>query len=147
MTDKVEFASPDWIAAITEILERNLAGADLSGRTITIAEEFTDSPAHLAPEGTTTIAWYFRVSDDGVEVHTGVPDSADLRTTVDYDAVLPIARMIYGTTPEALAEVQRRRDDMVQRGLMKREGDERALPPELLPRLFQVHNDIAERTA
>jgi hypothetical protein len=82
-----------------------------------------------------------------VDVHTGVPESADLRTTVDYDAVLPVARLVYGTSREALAEVQRMREDMTARGLMKREGDDKALPPELLPRLFQVHNDIAQRTA
>jgi hypothetical protein len=142
--DKVEFASPAWLAAIDEILRKELDGVDLGGQSFTISEEFTDPPAHLLHGGQTTVGWHLRVSDDGVEVHEGALADADLRTTVDYQAVLPVARLVYGTTEEAIAEALRIREEARSTGA--RVGDESQFPPQLMERLFRVHNEIAVRT-
>jgi hypothetical protein len=69
---------------------------------------------------------------------------ADLRTTVDYAATLPVARLVYGSTPEAMAEAQLARD--AARATGTRIGDEADLPPQLLERLIGVHNAMAVRT-
>jgi hypothetical protein len=142
--ETVELASPEWLHAIAGELERAIRGLDLGGKTYTVCEEFTDPPAHLVPAGATSLAWYFRVTDDKVEVGAGVVVDADLRTTVDYAATLPVARLVYGSTPEAMAEAQLARD--AARATGTRIGDEADLPPQLLERLIGVHNAMAVRT-
>jgi hypothetical protein len=142
--DKVEFASPAWIAAAEEVLHKFLDGIDLGGRSFAISEEFTDPPAHLLRDGVTTVAWHFRVSDAGIEVGEGALDDADLCTRVDYQAVLPVARLVYGTSEEEIAEAMKLRDAARETG--DRVGDESVLPPELMQRLFAVHNELARRT-
>lgn len=144
MTDKVEFASAEWLVAAEEVLQKAVIGLDLGGKSYTVSEEFTDPPAHLLRDGSSTIAWHFTVSDDGVDVGEGAVDDADMRTRVDYQAVLPVARLVYGTSEEAIAEAMRLRQAAQATG--ERIGDETALPPELLQRMFAVHNELAERT-
>ena len=95
----------------------------------------------LERKGGTTIGWHFRVTDGMVEVGEGAFDDADLRTRVDYQAVLPVARLVYGTSDEAMAEATRLREAARETG--EQVGDETALPPELLQRLFAVHNELA----
>jgi hypothetical protein len=144
MTDKVEFASAEWLAVAEEVLQKAVIGLDLGGKTFTVSEEFTDPPAHLLKDGDASIAWHFTVSDDGVDVAEGAVEDADMRTRVDYQAVLPVARLVYGTSEEAIAEAMRLREAAQATG--ERVGDETVLPPELLQRLFAVHNQLAERT-
>jgi hypothetical protein len=144
MTDKLEFASAEWLGVAEEILQKAVVGLDLGGKSFIISEEFTDPPPHLLREGNTTIAWHFTVSDDGVVVGEGAVEEADMRTRVDYQAVLPVARLVYGTGEEAMAEAIRLREAAQSTG--ERVGDEGALPPELLQRLFGVHNELAVRT-
>ena len=143
--EKVEFASPAWLAAAEEVLQKALADVDLEGRTYAISEEFTDPPAHLLREGEKTVGWHFRVSDAGVQVGEGALEDADLRTRVDYQAVLPLARTVYGTSEEEIAAVMKMREEVRLTG--ERVGDETAFPPHLLQRLFEVHNELALRTA
>lgn len=144
MTDKVEFASAEWLVAAEEVLQKAVIGVDLGGKTFTVCEEFTDPPAHLLRDGNTTVAWHFTVSDDGLQVSEGAVENADMHTRVDYQAVLPVARLVYGTSEDAMAEALRLRQAAQATG--ERVGDETALPPELLQRLFAVHNELAERT-
>jgi hypothetical protein len=143
-SDKVEFASREWLALAAEVLHKYLDGVDLAGQSFAISEEFTDPPAHLLRDGATTIAWHFRVSDAGVQVGEGAAQDADLRTRVDYTAVLPVARLVYGTSEDEIAEAMKLRDAARETG--ERVGDETSLPPELMQRLFQVHNELAQRT-
>ena len=145
MTDtQVEFAGPEWIAAITDVLEKAMAGLDTGGRTYVISEEFTHAPAHLVAAGQTSVGWHFKVTDDKVEVGQGALDTGDLVTTVDYQACLPVARLVYGDTPEAIEEAMKVRS--VAQATGTRIGDETSLPPDLLARLMRVHNDMARLT-
>jgi hypothetical protein len=142
-TETVEFASPAWLAAITEVLEKVMVGLDTGGRTYTISEEFTDAPEHLkSAHG--TIAWHFRVTDDRVEVGTGARREGDLVTTVDYKASLRVARFVYGTSEEAVAQGTKLREAAEATG--SRVGDVSVFPAELVARLFSVHNEMALRT-
>jgi len=142
VADKVEFASPAWMALAEEVIRKELDGVDVGGQTFAVSEEFTDPPAHLLADGQKSIAWHFRVSDAGVEVGDGPLTDADMVTTVDYQAVLPVARLVYGTDKESIAEAMKVREA----AHAEKVGDETALPPALLERLFKVHNELAERT-
>src|SRR5688500_10286544 len=64
MTERHEFASPPWVAALGEILE----SLDLAGITFAHCEELTDAPAHLCPPGQSTAAFYYRITEGTVEV-------------------------------------------------------------------------------
>jgi hypothetical protein len=141
---RVEFASQEWMAAITEILQRAMTGLDTGGRTYTISEEFTDAPAHLVAPGATSIGWHFTVTDDQVEVGQGALQAGDLLTTVDYQACLPVARLVYENTPEAIEEASKLRAAASATGA--RVGDETSLAPDLLARLLRVHNEVASIT-
>ena len=145
MTDtKVEFASPEWMAAITEVLHKTMTGLDTGGRTFVISEEFTNAPAHLVAPGQTSIGWNFKVTDDQVAVGRGAVDNGDLVTTVDYQACLPVARLVYEDAPEAMEEAMKVRSAAQSTG--SRIGDETSLHPDLLARLLGVHNEMARLT-
>ena len=145
MDDTFELASPEWMAEIRSMLERTIGDLDFGGESFTVSEEFTDPPAHLLPEGAKSIAWHFRVTDGAVEVGDGPLAGADLETIIDYDTCLPIARLVYDS-PDALDDLQRRRAEASAAGKLTRKGDESVLPPELMQRLFDVHNEMARRT-
>ncbi len=145
MGDTFELASPEWMAEIRTLLERTVRDLDIGGGRFTISEEFTDPPAHLLPEGATSIAWHFRVTDGAVEIGDGPLAGADLETIIDYDTCLPIARLVYDS-PEALDDLQRRRAEATAAGKLTRKGDESVLPAELMQRLFDLHNEMAQRT-
>src|SRR6266542_5670797 len=119
-----EFGSPEWLAAVEELLTKAVDGLALGGKTYTISEEFTDPPAHLLPPGASSIAWHLCIADGQVEVGRGVADDSDLKTVVDYQAVLPVARLVYGSSPEAMADAERLRGEARQTG--ERVGDETA---------------------
>ena len=145
MTDTgVEFASPAWMSAITDVLREAVKGLNTGGRSFVISEEFTNAPAHLTTSGQTSIGWHFSVTDDHVEVAPGAVDAGDLVTAVDYQACLPVARLIYADSPEAVEEATRIR--ATARSTGSRIGDETALPPDLLARLVSVHNQMARIT-
>ena len=145
MTDTFELASPEWMAEIRTLLARTVRDLDVGGGSFTVSEEFTDPPAHLLPEGATSIAWHFRVTDGAVAVGDGPLPGADLETIIDYDTCVPIARLVYDS-PEALDDLQRRRAEATAAGKLTRRGDESVLPPELMQRLFDLHNEMARRT-
>jgi len=145
MTDNdIEFASPAWISAITDMLGEAVKGLDTGGRSFVISEEFTDAPTHLTGAGETSIGWHFTVTDDHVEVGQGALDTGDLVTSVDYHACLPVARLIYEDSPEAVERAARIRAAANSTG--SRIGDERSLHPDLLARLVIVHNEMARIT-
>ena len=143
--NKVEFASSAWFEAIEDIMKRCLEGVNLGNKTITISEEFTAPPSHLLRPGERTIGWHFQIADEGVTVSRWPVADADLSSTVDYADALPVARLIYENTPEGIEETRKLREAAERSG--HRQGDIASLPPDLLQRLFLVHNEIAIRTS
>ena len=51
MSDKFEFAGPEWVDVVRECIEALSCGHDLAGMNVSFCEEFTDPPAHLSPTG------------------------------------------------------------------------------------------------
>jgi len=139
--DKFEFASPAWIAALKELLIKYSAAAGPSTN-LSICEIFTNVPKHLDKNGNGVIAWHCIVKDGKLVKfeETAIPQ-ADVRTEVDYNFVLPIAKKVY--TPEAMPEVEAYMAKGVATGKSKATGTDRSKVPQSF---VGMHNDLAVRT-
>jgi hypothetical protein len=134
---KVEFASPEWMAAIEGKLRR-MAAENPDWR-FGICEVFTDSPKHLAADG--VIAWHCRVADGKLDFRMGEADDVDIKNIADYQAILPFARL--HLTPETQADYVKMSERALADGKLKRVGDASTLPPGI----HGLHNEMAEITA
>ncbi len=132
---KVVFASHEWIALARTILEDLVAEHGRSGRTFSVCEVFTNAPPGLAGDEETVAAWYFRIEGRNVEVGEGTIEGADMSVSVDYEEVLPVARLVY--TPEILARRERE----------QAEGTAASERPANTPGyLVELHNRLAVAT-
>jgi hypothetical protein len=138
--EKIEFASPGWMAALRERLDYYTAkeGPDFE---LSICEVFTGVPAHLDKHGTGVIAWHCVIKDGKVHFAENAIPEADVRTEVDYQFVLPVARKVY--TPEGMAEVEAYMAQGAETGKMKSTSRDRSKVP---ASFIGMHNDLAERT-
>jgi hypothetical protein len=136
---KVEFASPEWFAALREMFsayaEKAPAGLDFS-----VCEVFTGVPAHLDPDGSGVIAWHCRITPGRFDFAYGESDEVDMKTVTDYQFILPFARMKLGA--ETAEDYQRQMQAGLESGKIRRTGDGSKAPPEL----YAIHNDLAEIT-
>jgi hypothetical protein len=138
--DMVEFASPEWIAALKELLVVYTKKAG-PGVELSICEIFTGVPKHLDKHGNGVIAWHCRIKDGLVHFEeTEIPE-ADVRTEVDYQFILPIAKKVYA--PESMAEVEAYTAKGTAEGKMKSTSKDRSKIP---PVFIGMHNDLAVRT-
>ncbi len=139
--DKFEFASPAWIAALKELLVKYSAAAGPSTN-LSICEVFTNVPKHLDKHGNGIIAWHCIVKDGKLAKfeETAIPE-ADVRTEVDYNFVIPIAKKVY--TPEVMPEVDAYMAKGVAEGKSKSTGRDRSKVP---ASFVSMHNDLAVRT-
>jgi hypothetical protein len=138
--DKIEFASPEWIAALRALLDKYTAKEpDLE---LSICEVFTGVPKHLDKHGDGTIAWHCHLKDGKVAAfeETAIPE-ADVRSESDYAFILDIARRVY--SPEVMPEVQAYMANGAETGKTKSTGKN----PTKVPASFTgMHNDLAVRT-
>jgi hypothetical protein len=139
--DKFEFASPEWIGTL-KILLAKYSGAAGPSTNLSICEIFTNVPKHLDKHGNGTIAWHCIVKNGKLVKfdETAIPE-ADVRTEVDYNFVLPIARKVY--TPEVMPEVDAYMAKGVAEGKSKPTGKDRTRVP---PNFIAMHNDLAVLT-
>jgi hypothetical protein len=135
-----EFASPEWIAALKELLvvytKRAGPGVELS-----ICEIFTNVPKHLDKHGDGVIAWHCLIKDGEVDFEETAIAEADVHTEVDYDFIVPVAKRVY--TPEVMAEVDAYTAKGAAEGKMKSTSKDRSKVP---PVFVGMHNDLAVRT-
>jgi hypothetical protein len=139
--EKFEFASDAWIEALKLLIVKYSAEAG-PDTNLTICEIFTNVPKHLDKYNNGVIAWHC-VVENGKLVkfeETAVPE-ADVRTEVDYEFVVPIARKIY--TPETMPEVEAYMAKGAAEGKTKSTGKNRSKVP---ASFIGMHNEIAERT-
>lgn len=137
---KIEFAGPEWIAALRELLKvyTKKVGPELD---LSICEIFTDVPEHLDKHGDGVIAWHCRIHDGNVHFAETAIAEADVHTKVDYDFILPVARRFY--TPEVMDEVNAYIAKGQAEGKMISSGTNRTKVP---PEFIGMHNDLALRT-
>ena len=132
VTEKVAFASPEWVDVARTVLEELVAEHGETGKSYSVCEVFTEAPAGLAGADATTAAWHFRVVDKTVTVGEGEID-ADTNVRVDYKSVLPLARLVL--TPEMLARAERNPPQVEG----KSTGDRSNMPSYLA----ELHNRLA----
>ena len=137
--DKIEFASPQWIAALRELLDKYTAKEpDLE---LSICEVFTGVPKHLDKHGDGTIAWHCRIKEGKVHFEETAIAEADVRSESDYTFIVPIARRVYA--PEVMAEVEAYMAKGAADGRTKSTSKNR----DKVPASFTgMHNDLAVRT-
>jgi hypothetical protein len=143
MPDKLEFASPQWLAALQKAYEDATASAGpaASGVAFTMCEVYTGVPSHLSSSG--TLAWKSTVKD-GVVVFKHEDDpAADLHVTVDYASVLPLGRLVVEGDPKAEAEMNRIAGEAIRAGKFTVKGDAAKRPAFLAG----VHDRMARITA
>jgi len=140
MTKKIEFGSPEWLAALKGMIQTYMAKAG-PGLELSICEVFTGVPKHLDKNGNGVISWYCRIADGKLRFEEGEIDDADIKSVCDYTFILPFARMKIG--PETMAEYEKMQAEGVKTGKLKREGDRAKVPPAF----YGMHNDLAEITA
>jgi hypothetical protein len=143
MTARLQFASPEWTAALKAILVELVAeaGSALDGVDFTICEVFTDVP----PDGATCV-WAARIADGRVQFFDR-PVPGDYEVHGTYDAALPGARVIYESVTEAeLAALAEHRLKMTAAGRIASKGDLRAMPRPLRSLLQTMHDRLARQT-
>jgi len=143
--DRLEFASPQWIAAADELLNQAAAGEPgLDCVAFTMCESFTEAPPHLAdPDG--SVSWHAHFDGQRVNVGAGRISDADLTVTSDFQNVMPTARTQYGAGPDALGRAQREAEHRFGAPVYEMTGR----PPEapaLWPVLSRLHDELAART-
>jgi hypothetical protein len=112
--EKFEFASPEWVGMLRELILDGLAGTDLSGIDFTICEEYTNPPPHLQRPGSQTIGLYVRIANGEVEVVDQVLEEATKKLVCDYDWAKRYAMRF----PDP-----KLRDQLIAEGIMRVEGE------------------------
>lgn len=139
MAESIEFASPEWLAALEKLLRAYTASAG-NDVELSLCEVFTGVPGHLDKNGDGTIAWYCRIKGDEVEFAEGEIAEADIKTVTDYQFILPFARM--KIDPGNLASYETQLAEGSKAGKIDRRGDRSKVPPAF----YGMHNDLAEIT-
>jgi hypothetical protein len=139
--EKFELASDAWIAALKLLIVKYAAEAG-PDTNLSICEVFTNVPKHLDKHRNGVIAWHCIIENGKLVTfeETAIPE-ADVRTELDYDFILPIARKIY--TPENMPEV----DAYLAKGAAEGKTRPTSKNRNKVPANFiGMHNEIAERT-
>jgi hypothetical protein len=141
---KLEFGSAAWIDALRVTIADALAaaGPEADEVSFSICEIYRDPPAHIVPE-TGVLGWHCRIVDRSLSFVLSPADDVDVVVDADYDALLPLARMIYGDDPEVHAERDRVFGRLLKDGRMRVRGDLDMRPAFL----DGVHDTMARITA
>ncbi len=129
-TEKVVFASAEWVDLARTVLEELVAEHGESGKSFSVCEVFTDAPEGLAGPDATTAAWHFRIVDKTVTVGEGEITGTDMNARAAYAQVLPMVKMVF--TPEMVKQAQ---------SMQPEGGDDEK--PALPSYLVELHNRLA----
>jgi len=129
-TEKIPFASKEWVAIARTVLEEIVAEHGEPGKSFSVCEVFTDAPEGLAGPDAPTAAWNFHIVDKTVTVGEGEIDGADISVNFPYQQVLPIARLVY--TPEMVEQMRAARTTGAD--------NDQPAPPSYL---VELHNRLA----
>ena len=144
MTERHDYASPAWRAAMRSILTRLVeeARAEFPDAAFTMCEIITDVP----PDGGTVVLGA-RITGAGVEFFDS-EEVSDVVIKGDYAAMLPGARLHNGrATPEERAAQGAHSMEMAKAGRLSMRGDMRKAPKALLKALAGMHDLVADITA
>jgi hypothetical protein len=140
-TKKFPFAGPAWIDVARDVLTDLVTRHGEEGRTFSVCEIFTNAPTEVAPSG--VAAWHFVIDGKSVIVGAGERAGTDATIRADYQAALPVARLIY--TPEFLAKraAKAAAERAASGASPNAEGNTKEAPPYMV----ELHNRMAAVTA
>jgi len=142
--DKFAFCSKEWVAVADQFLKGAAKDADLSGIEYSFSEVFANAPAELNPDAEGRIGWYFRVHNGAVEAGCGILEDPDASVVSDYEAIVPLARMVFADNPDAATEAQKVIESLVESGNFTRTSKLES-PPDL-PWTGNLHDVLARHT-
>ena len=110
ITEKLVFASSEWVDYARLVLEDLVANHGEEGINYSACEVFPEAPEGLAGPVANEASWHFIIEGTSVTVGEGRIPKADFFVKYPYVKVLPIAREVY--TPERieLNRVERAKD-------------------------------------
>ncbi len=141
---RFEFCSEPWVAVANAYLRDSAKGVDLAGIEYTFSEVFTNAPAHLNPDASGRVGWYFRISNNSVEAKCGIPETADASVEADYESIVPLARTVFEDNPDGAAAAGKVIETLTAAGTFKRENN--GNEPPAMPWAGQLHDVLASRT-
>jgi hypothetical protein len=133
--NKVEFLSEEWLEVARDVLNEIVTRHGKPGDYFSLCERFTDAPASIAPSG--LASWHFRINGTSVQADSGEINDADVTITTDYQAILPMARLVYSPDKADL------RKSHADKHPSRIDGDISKVPPYL----GELHNRLAVVTA
>jgi len=114
--EKFEYASPEWVDVLRDLIVEGLAGQDLSGSSFVLGEEYTNPPEHLRRPGSNSIGLYIRVAGGEIQVVNEVLDGAE--TTKKFICDYEWAKRYAMRFPDP-----KLREQLTAEGLMRVEGE------------------------
>jgi hypothetical protein len=139
--EKFEFGSRPWTEKLRDAIQRAVDEAGLS-TDYAFSEVYIDPPDHLAEPGV-TLGWCARIRGQYVDFTFEPADDVDFQVTTDYEAVLPLARMVFAGVDDADVVRERMVGELVASGKLAVKGDRTRRPPYL----ENIHDDMAKITA
>jgi hypothetical protein len=140
---KHRFASEAWTAELEQAMAAAFASAapDTQGIHFSICEVYTGVPADLAPAG--RLSWHCVFAGGGMLFQREELPTADLHITVDYETVLPVARIAVEGDAARQTEMERLIGAAIAAGKFTVRGD----PSQNPAFLAGVHDRVAKVTA
>ena len=129
---KVTFGSPEWLDLARETLTALVTANGEAGRQFSFCEVWTSAPSEcVGADSTGRAGWHLRVDGTTCLLEAGVADDTDIARAVDYETVLPFARLRLAVAGSTVPKMQVLRGD-----------------PRTLPGYFHsLHDALADRTA
>ncbi len=145
-TEKYEFLSSGWLAAVGRVVDRFVADHDVTGIDYAISEELTDPPMSrpLTPEG--TVGWFIRVRNGMAEIGDRPLRDADLRVLADYATHHDLSVRIWAGDALAIETSRSLREQATADGRLHIEGDLSAVPPLIGELIQSLHDPVATFT-
>jgi hypothetical protein len=137
-SERYVIGSREWLAALHAFMVAARPRLQLS-RDLALCEVYRNVPPSVAAgNGAVAFTTRFRKDSDEVEFELSESTDADFKLTIDYECVLPIARIVVDGDAERQAQLIRGLTEAVQSGRGSMEG---AIPEELMT--LPVHDQIA----
>jgi hypothetical protein len=142
MSERYEIGSPQWLAALHAFMVAARPQLRLS-KDYTLCEVYREMPSSFGgSRGSVAFTTRFRKDSNEVDFELTEASDADFKLTIDYECMLPIARIVVDGVPARQAELSRGLIEAVQTGRATIEG---TLPDELIS--MPVHDQLARISA
>jgi hypothetical protein len=105
------------------------AAEDPSTISFSLSEQYNNVPGHLSPAG--SLGWHVRIANGAIDFREEPARDVDACIEGDYEAILPIARLLVGGDPAREAEINRLAADAMAAGKFSITGNLASMPAAL----------------